>query len=266
MKKWINILIGVLFIAGVITILFISKKEQKNQTMYTPNIYIDIQGENAFLTKKELYTRLQREGFIFKNQKFTQLNIRKIENYIQRMSEVLETKTYVNIGNKWNIYVKLRKPIARIFNKYGENFYLDELGHLIKPSYLYTARVVVVTGEIPDRNNGINVQTIVNNYHLINSFTLDDIYRISRYVCNDSFFSNQIGQIHREKNGSFVLIPRIGRQKIIFGTAYSNAEVKSKFRKLADFYREGIPYEGWNTYDIIDLSYDNQVVCSKIEQ
>ena len=105
-----------------------------------------------------------------------------------------------------------------------------------------------------------------NNKNLITKYSLDDIYRISRYVCNDPFFSLQIGQIHKEKNGDFVLVPRVGEQKIIFGSALSNEEVKVKFRKLADFYKEGLPYEGWNAYDCINLSFENQVVCSKTEE
>ena len=60
-----------------------------------------------------------------------------------------------------------------------------------------------------------------------------------------------------------MLVPRVGEQKIIFGSALSNEEVKVKFRKLADFYKEGIPYEGWSTYDCFNLKYENQVVCSK---
>jgi len=27
-----------------------------------------------------------------------------------------------------------------------------------------------------------------------------------------------------------------------------------------------LPYEGWNAYDCIDLSFENQVVCSKTEE
>ncbi len=51
--------------------------------------------------------------------------------------------------------------------------------------------------------------------------------------------------------------------KIIFGTAYSNEEVREKFRKLKIFYTEAIPYEGWNKYEEISLKYDKQIVCKK---
>ena len=263
MKPWLKITIWTLFFAVIITILALTNSQQKSTSLKTPKIFIDIQDENAFLTEKELELRLIRKGLITKNQKNSQLQLNKIEKFVNGMTEVLDCNAYTKLGGDWAINVKIRRPIARIFNNYGESFYLDELGHTISPSYLYTARVVVVTGDIPDKNNGLTVNKIINNKNLITKFSLDEIYRISRYVCNDPFFSLQIGQIHKENNGDFVLVPRVGDQKIIFGSAFSNEEVKVKFRKLANFYKEGIPYEGWSTYDCINLKYENQVVCSK---
>jgi cell division protein FtsQ len=130
---------------------------------------------------------------------------------------------------------------------------------------LYTARVVVVTGDIPDKMNSEPVSKIINNAFLKSNRKLDDLYRISHYVCNDQLFQALIGQIHRKKNGDFVLIPQVGGQKIIFGSALTDQEVSEKFRKLKVFYNEAIPYEGWNKYEEISLKYDKQIVCKKKE-
>jgi cell division protein FtsQ len=75
----------------------------------------------------------------------------------------------------------------------------------------------------------------------------------------------QIGQIHREKNGDFLLIPQVGAHKIVFGTAKNDKDVEDKFNKLIVFYKEGLPFEGWNKYNLINLKYDKQIVCSKKE-
>jgi len=72
-----------------------------------------------------------------------------------------------------------------------------------------------------------------------------------------------IGQIHLKHNGDFFLIPQVGGQKIVFGTAFSDLEGEEKFRKLKVFYKEAIPYEGWNTYEEISLKYNKQIVCKK---
>jgi cell division protein FtsQ len=265
MKTWVKIAIGTVAVSIITVILFFASASDNEMNVVTPDISIIVNGENAFLTKQELQNRLVKDHLIFNGQKVNQLQVNKIEEFIKNMTEVLDVKVYKNLGGTWNIEVEIRRPIARIFNNYGESFYLDELGHIIATSFLYTARVVVVTGNIRDNNLKMTVDKLNSKPQYAASYCLDDIYRITRYLANHPLFKYQIVQIDRERSGNYVLIPRVGKQKIIFGTANSDEEVKSKFRKLANFYSDGIPYEGWNVYDVIDLSFGNQVVCSKNE-
>lgn len=263
MKNWIRMILWTLFTVGVFVVMSLTKAQQDEYVMEKPEILIEASDENAFLTKDELYDRLKREGLVFPGQKFKDLNLRLIEKNISKMSEVQATKAYVNIGGTWNLDVKIRKPIARIYNKFGENYYLDELGFVMVPSYLYTARVVIVTGEIRDRKSSPSVSEIMNNDTLKTIRNLDEIYRISKYVCNDPFLNSQIGQIHLQKNGDFVLIPQVGGQTIVFGQAKTDEEVEEKFKKLIIFYQQGLPFEGWEKYEEINLKYKKQIVCKK---
>jgi cell division protein FtsQ len=263
MKKWLKISFWSAFTIAVFVLLSMAKTAQLESELQEPDININIKGENVFLTKADLLTRLKRAGFVYPGQKIENLKIAEIEKFVGQMTEVKEVKVYSNLGGTWNIDAVIRKPIARIFNMYGEDFYLDEEGNTMAPSYLYTARVVVVTGFIKDRKNSESVDRIINNDTLISIRNLDDIYRISSYVCNDAFLSAQIGQINLEKNGDFVLVPQVGGQKIIFGSARTNEDVAEKFKKLTVFYKEGLPYEGWDKYEVINLKYDRQIVCKK---
>jgi cell division protein FtsQ len=263
MKKWLKIAAWSAFFLTVIILLFRVRSAQDNFVIDKPNIIIHVNGENAFLTEDELYTRLKRKGLIYVGQNSAQLNTNKIESYLRSMTEVKDARVFKKIGGVWTVEVEIRKPIARIFNMYGETFYLDDLGYTMAPSTLYTARVVVVTGSIPDKLSSPPVEKIINNASLKSIRKIDDVYRISHYVCNDPLLRSLIGQIHRKVNGDFVLIPEVGGQRIIFGTAYSDQEVREKFRKLKIFYMEAIPYEGWNKYEEISLKYDKQIVCKK---
>ena len=265
MKKWLKIALWVAFFVTVFILMFKVKDAQNEIVIDRPHIVIHVNGENAFLTENELYTRLKRKGFVYNGQIYKDLKVNDLENYLLSMSEIKSAKVFSKIGSKWTIEVEIRKPIARIFNNSGETFYLDELGYTMAPSNLYTARVVIVTGDIPDKMNSEPVSKIINNAFLKSNRKLDDLYRISHYVCNDQLFQALIGQIHRKKNGDFVLIPQVGGQKIIFGSALTDQEVSEKFRKLKVFYNEAIPYEGWNKYEEISLKYDKQIVCKKKE-
>lgn len=265
MKKWIKRIVWSLFAIGVMTLLVIAQRTQREKVLLEPEIVIHVNGENAFLTEDELFTRLKRKGFIFNGQAQQDLKVGAIEKYIREMTEVKSVKVFTKIGSGWKIDVVVRKPIARIYNKFDETFYLDEDGVVMKSSNLHTARVVVVTGYVPDRISSLPVEKIINNDTLKSILKLDDVYRISNYVCNDPLMQSLIGQIHLKKDGDFVLIPLVGGQKIIFGSAISDEEVREKMNKLKIFYKEAIPYEGWDKYDEISLKYKKQIVCKTVE-
>lgn len=262
MKNWMKISLWILVAAGVVTVLVFANKEEKEKKYTQPIISIHVDGD-AFLTEPELIDRLKLHRLIQKNDQVGNLNIRKIEYVISLMPEVKNVKVFKRIGNEWDIQLNLRKPIARIFNKSGQSFYLDEDGYLMNRSSLHTARVLVFSGVISDRFSPNSIFKIINNDSLKSIRNLDDIYRISNYVCNDPILHKMIGQVYREKNGDFVLIPIVGDQKINLGTANSDADVKDKFERILEFYKEAMPFEGWNKYSEISVKYEGQIVCRK---
>ncbi len=260
MNKWLKMSLWILFLGGVITVLFLSQQYQSESKLEEADILIHVTGENAFLNEPELRMRLKRRGFVFKDQRQSELKVAAIEKFIKLMTEVKEVKVYTNIGQGWKIDVVVRKPIARIFNQFGESYYLDEDGVVMQTSTIHTARVLVVSGNLKDRPTSISVSEIINNDSLKSIRKLDDVYRISNYVCKDTLMQALIGQIHLKKSGDFILVPIVGGQEIVFGTAKTDREVKEKFEKLKIFYSDAIPYEGWNKYTEINLKYEKQIV------
>ena len=265
MRKWVKISLWFLFFIGLIVLGVYIDKSLKKQLVPEPEIIVHVEGENAFITNTELLDILKMERLYFEGQTREQLNIEEIEATITSISQVKWAEVFRKIDGSWKIDVELRNPIARIYNSAGENFYLDDEGFAVEIIPSHTARVLVITGEIPDRITSVSVPEIINNDSLISILKLDDIYRISDYVCNDPLFRSLIGQAHLRKNGDFVLIPLVGDQKIIFGSARSTEDVEEKFKKLKIFYEEAMPYEGWDTYIEISLKYSDQVVCKKKE-
>lgn len=266
MNKWLKITIWTLFIGGVVAVLIITENAQSQKIMEEPDVSILVQGDDAFLNEDEVKLRLEHAHLIHENQKSSELDIERIEQFIQSITQVKATKVYQLIGGRWIIEIELRKPVARIYNKYGEDFYVDDEGNAMLTTRVHTAHTVVVTGDIPDRKNSISVSEIINNDSLRSIRRLDDIYRISNYVCKDPLFRSLIGQMQVERNGDFILVPLVGDQKIVFGSAYSEKEVSDKFKKLRIFYEEAMPFEGWDKYSEISLKYKDQIVCKTVEK
>jgi cell division protein FtsQ len=263
MKRWLKITLWLLFTVLVTTVFFFAVKEEKSKILRTPDIAIHVEGESAFLTERELLDRLKIRNLFRQQMAVGELKIHTIERNIKAMPEVKKVEVYKHIGNKWEIQLELRKPIARIFNQQGQSYYLDQDGFMMYRSALHTARVLVFSGAINDPYNPRLHSGFINNRTLKSSQKIDQIYRISNYVCNDPLMHKLIGQIHLQKNGDFVLIPLLGDQKIIFGAAPNSELVQDKFERLKHFYKEALPHEGWNKYKEISVKYEGQIVCRK---
>jgi cell division protein FtsQ len=263
MKKWLKITLIAVFAVLSIGLLVMSLAKAKKRILDEPKIVIHVEGGEAFLNRQELFNRIVRLHLFHDKMESSELKIGEIEREIRKMEEVKTVRVFKYLGGKWKIEVELRKPIARIFATSGDSYYLDSEGFTISKSDLHTARVLVFSGHINENLRLQNTQVIINNDSLKNIKKLDDMYRISNYVCTDPILHPLIGQVYLEKDGDFVLIPLIGDQKIVFGTAYSDEQVREKFERLKIFYKEGLPYEGWEKYSEINLKYDGQIVCRK---
>lgn len=263
MNKWIKIALWSIFVIGVVVLLTVVRTIQNERILLKPEIIVEKIGEDPFLTDRELLRKLEIKGLFWDGMRRDELDLEAIETYVASISQVKKVKVYSEIGNHWQIKIKLKRPVVRVFNKFGESFYLDEEGGIMETTPSHTARSIVASGEILDRMNGESVPDIINNDSLISIRKLDDIYRISNYVCYDPLFRSLIGQIYLDKSGDFILVPLVGDQKIVFGKANSKSEVKAKFEKLRTFYHEGMPYVGWDTYSEINLKYDEQIVCKR---
>lgn len=252
---------------GFLLILFVALRftalKQGDQIMDFPEISIDATADNAFLMKEDIENRLKNKNINLKGLKKLEINAALIEKTLADMYEVQTAEVNVNLDHTWSLDLVLRKPIARIFNKKGESFYLDDQGTIMPLSPLYTAHTIPFTGNISDRFTEFSVEEIINNDSLKTKSLLPAMYYLSYYVCNRPFLSSLITQIVVDEQGDFVLIPRLGDQKIIFGVPNSPNVVKERFEKLEVFYYDALPYKGWSAYETINLKYKNQIVCKK---
>ncbi len=265
MKKFKKIALWVLFTGTLLYAMYFTHEQYQNRVMLFPEIVINNSGENAFLMDKDVALRLTYNNIKLEGLKRKEINADLIEDIVAKMYEVRQVSVFMNLDNTWRIMIELRQPIARIFNTQGESYYLDKDGKTMPLSPLYTARILPFSGQIHDPMDFISVEEIINNDSLKTLKTLPQIYYLSEYVCNNPFLSALISQVEVDKNGDFILTPIVGDQKIMFGNPYNRKIVEERFEKLEVFYREALPYTGWDKYESINLKYKNQVVCKRRE-
>ena len=260
MKAWIkNTLWFVSFILLIVLMSFIDST-QDEKVVGLPTVNIDFFEDMKFLSEEDILERLGDKGLVSEDKKYSEVNMHKIEAFLKEMPEVKKVEVFAHLGGDWVVNLSLRQPVARIFNIDGSSCYLDMEGTLMPLSNKYTAHVITVTGNINETDFSKDVNEIMNNDSLKTIEILDDLYRISAYVCSDEFLSAQFTQIYINTHNEFELVPRVGDHRILFGNADN---VAGKFKKLELFYQEGISRAGWENYDTINVMYKSQIVCSR---
>jgi len=262
-KKILKILFWAFFSTAVFCLMSITQKKVKITPTENPYISISVDDENIFLTEEELIKRLEQQKLIFKGQRVEELDIERIENAVSNMEEVRNVVVYRYLNGQWHLEVELRKPIAHIFAPNNDSYFIDSQGDIISSDRQHLARVLIVTGKVPESKEILKERKVINKSTLITLESLLKIYQIINYICNDELLKSLIGQVHLDDKNDFILIPIVGDQRIVFGVAETKNEVEDKFKKLKIFYKEALPYEGWNKYNEISLKYKGQIVCKK---
>lgn len=265
MRKILKIASLVIIFGGTVFLLIAAQQEANKQFMEKPIISLTVQDEIALLTENELLNELYILRLFEDGIKKEDLKINEIEAYVEGMNEVLSADVYMKLDNQWHIDVKTRRPIARVIASGMTDFYIDNNFQFMRLSPYAKPKILAFTGLEELISSEIGYDEIINNDSLKTKLKMDQIYRISNYVCSNAFYNAQIVQVHYTQTDGFVLIPRVGKHKIIFGEAASDEMVEAKFRKLSTFYDEVIPYEGWNKYESINLKFKDQIVAKKKE-
>lgn len=252
LKRVRDTIIWLTLIAGISALLFFSIRRKSNARVKTLVVNIEGAKENEYLISEKEVSQILTlaAGKTLTKANINTLNLRKLEAKLNKDKRIERADLYIDSKNRLNVRIIQKKPVMRVIDEAGVQYYLDENGKQIPVTKGSAVRVPIVTG-IKDTFSS----------RLLTSdkpSRLKDIFTIMKYVSQDEFLSALIEQAHIENDsvGDIVLIPKIGRERLIFGDA---KDMNEKFDKLKIFYRDGMPKLGWNRYKVLNLKYANQV-------
>jgi cell division protein FtsQ len=263
MNKTLKIILSIVFGLLVLFVLISARKHQAEMQMVSPEIHLEVIDGMTLITKSEIEDLLMQAGLFNNGIKRSDFDIKSIESFLAQTNEIESVEVFTKLDGEWHIKARLKRPIVRVIDPNNTDFYLDSKGSLMGISPYYRPKVLAVTGMNTLWGNDFEYQEVINNDSLITKYKLRDLYLISSYVCNDAFYDALIVQIEYTKDLGFILVPRLGNQRIVLGDGFSKEEINRKFLKLTTFYEEVIPYEGWDAYKKVDLRFENQIVAKK---
>lgn len=209
---------------------------------------------NKFVTKQEVVEIINNYYGHTIGKKNSEINLAKLENLLNLRSAVKESQVSITRDGVLNVEIRQRKPVMRIETKNG-GFYIDEDAFIFPLIEKYTSYVPIATGNIP-------FYAVPEQQAVKKTDSLDCIARLlelGKFLESNPFWNSQIEQIYFEENGDVIMYPRVGKQKIIFGTLDN---IEEKFNKLSSFYKYIVPGFGWEKYSVVNLKFRRQIVCT----
>ncbi len=206
----------------------------------TKSVVIFLDGDNLFV-KNEMVNKLLIENKKdVKTIKKVEVDLNRLEKSINNQEMIQESEVFVSVDGVLKAVVKQKTPIARIFDKKG-SFYIDCKGNRMPLSDLNTARVLLVSGEINNKNNK----------------KLADFFRV---IYDDEFLKKNIIGVQILPDESLILKNRNFDYEIDFGKTIN---VNKKFNNYKAFFQKAVLDSSLYKYKKINLKFTQQVVCTK---
>lgn len=238
MKKVLQILKWGMLLSLMVVVLSFTNQMQNKQMVFLNQINIEV-SEDKFMTEQIALKYIKQQDFNFDSVALSNFYLNELEIAFLQHPAIKNAQVYSNQEGVININLLQRKAVVRIKTD-NTDYYLDEQGMKMPLSSEYTPRVLVVTGEVNESKHS-------------------SIFSFIEIINKDIFWKSQITQVHFSNN-EVIIIPRVGSQKIHFGTL---TDVNKKLGNLYQFYKQAMPIKGWQTYSEISLAYNNQIICTK---
>ena len=240
MKKinWSTIRLVLLFVAIIFLYSYTEKRNLQRNIVKAEVIFV---GENQLFVEHKIVNKLLIENR--DNPKTISrdaLDLNKIEKTINAHPMIEKSEVFVSVDGILKAVVKQKTPIARINSK-RNSFYIDYEGNKMPLSSNHTARVLLVSGEINDKNK-------------------EDFANLFRIIYDDDFLKKNIIGIQIMPNSSVLLRNRNYNFKIDFGQL---VHVEQKFNNYKAFFQKVVLDSAIAQYKKIDLRFEKQVVCTK---
>lgn len=235
MRNIFNLIRFILGILLLITMIYFAVDSMGDKYCKLSEITIEID-ENKFVTKEVVIEYLKENTLYPDSILLNNVSFSNMENMLINHPSIKSAEVYSDMSANVFITLTQRKPIVRI-QEDKKGYYLDEDGLKMPLSNIFTSRMLLVTGEIHSVKNA-------------------ELFELSEFIYNNTFWKKQIVQINIEKS-KLLMLTKLGEQ-LEFGQI---KDVKEKFENLMLYYEKGNSQN--KEYKTLNLEYKNQIVCIK---
>ncbi|CAN5402315.1 cell division protein FtsQ [soil metagenome] len=254
------------FGTAFVLLSFVNQKQLELRCDHV-EINIDDAVAHEFIDQKDILELVNSKGKVV-GKPLGAINTMLLEKIILTNPFVSRAEVYSSIDGNLHVDIWQRDPVVRIINMHDEQFYIDREGKFMPVSDHYTPPAIVANGYIFNAYAEMKVVEAVAVTDTLQTDSLqvprmiNQVYALATFLEADTFWSANTEQIYVNEQQELEVIPRVGNHRILIG---DTTDLNNKFSRLMTFYKQGLNKTGWNNYNVINLKFRDQVVCSKIK-
>jgi cell division protein FtsQ len=239
MRRYTNILKAFLLLFLVVFLFAFSSKRSNHLPIL--NTHVKFVGKDHLLISKNMVNKL-----LIQNQQAVEcmpkdiLDLNVLEAKISSHPMIENAEVYLTVNGEVTVEVTQRTPLARVISE--PSFYIDSQGEMMPLSSEYSARVVVVHGNVDATN-------------------IDAVHQLLEHVSHDDFLKLYVTEIIVNEEQQFSLFLRIYDFEVVVGTL---EHLTNKMNNLKAFYQKAKKDKMLQTYKTVNLQFNQQVVCTKL--
>ena len=243
MKKVLKILLASVLVCYILFYVFYIRNVQNDEKRVCSGIEIVVKDstERHFVKSKDIQRILTQARISPVGKPLSSLNTEAVERKLRAHSQLALVEVYKTPSGIMHLNVNQRIPVLRVITP-SANYYVDKKGAIMPPTSHFVIQVPLAVGSIDTK------------------FAVEKILPFALYLQSNEFWYNQVEQIVVLPSKDVELVPRVGTHRILLGTLDS---YDTKLENLRLFYDQAIPKVGWNKYKQINLSFKDQVICTR---
>lgn len=240
-----KVLLRFLLMVVLVTYLFVSFFVLRSQAAEDKcrDIQVEVLDSAArhYISAADVYGYIEEYDLDPCGKPMGQIDTEEMERTLMLNGVLGSVECYKRAGGTVCVEVTQRMPVMRVMAN-GSNYYVDSEGQRMAAGGQYRVHLPLVTGQVDQ------------------ALTYRDLLPMARYIYEHPFWNAQIEQIYVNERHEIELVPRVGNQVILLGSAQ---DYETKFDNLMLVYRKVFNETGWSMYDTVSLKFKDQVVCTR---
>ena len=251
-KKILSIVLWVVTAAALVVLFVFARENYLNAPVKAVNLIPE--SDSGFVRRSEL--RDEIVGICDRHSIGT-VNMVAIQRHLEDNPWIESNASFIDLDGTLNVSFKEYEPSFRVYSKDGHSVYVTADGVVVPASSNYTPYVLIANGNFSIASDSVTYRlcdTLDRDHNLLNA-----LYWYKAIKANP-FVENCVGQLYCNNKNQFELTVKGLDARVIVGDTCLAAD---KLNRLEIFMKQRISRPETQNLKIINLSYKNQIVCTK---